>query len=218
MENTLKGCILLIALSFALGAYAYPSLPEQSASHWNFDGEADGYSPRLFVAFFIPALLAALTALLVLLPRIDPLRANIESFRGHYYGFILAMAIFLAVIHAQAILWNLGYPVSFSLTMPILLGGLLFYLGIVLEKSKRNWFIGIRTPWTLSSDVVWERTHKAGGKVFKVAGILMLFGAVLPSFAFLMIIGLVVLASLGTAAYSYFVFREVEGGGKRQKR
>jgi uncharacterized membrane protein len=217
MENELKAAILLVLASFAVGAYAYSVLPDTVASHWGISGEANGYMPKFFGAFLFPAILVVLLALLLVIPKIDPLRANIETFKTYYFRFVLVIMAFMFLVYLQTILWNLGTRINFNLTMPILLGGLFFYVGVLLEKSKRNWFIGIRTPWTLSSDEVWDKTHELGAKVFKVAGVLMLFAVVLPAYAFLIIIGLILVAALGTVVYSYVAYEEVmkKGGKKR---
>ena len=90
-----------------------------------------------------------------------------------------------------------------QLMMPAL-GILFYYCGVLIENAKRNWFIGIRTPWTLSSDSVWEKTHKIGGKLFKIAGIIALFGIFFPNYTFLFVLIPVVSVAIYTAAYSYF--------------
>jgi uncharacterized membrane protein len=215
MENELKAAILLILLSFAVGAYAYALLPEQVVSHWNLSGNADGYLPKFFGAFLIPGMLVLLLVLLVTLPKIDPLRANIEAFKTHYYRFVLVIMSFLFLVYLQSILWNLGTRISFNVSMPVLLGCLFFYVGILLEKSKRNWFVGIRTPWTLSSDEVWGKTHRLGAKIFKVAGGLAVVSVLLPAYAFVIVIGLVVAAALGTVIYSYVAYTKLMKTGKK---
>jgi uncharacterized membrane protein len=216
MENELKAAILLVLVSFVVGAYAYTLLPDTVASHWGISGEANGYMPKLFGAFLLPAILALLLVLLLVIPKIDPLRANIETFKAYYFRFVVVIMAFMFLVFVQTVLWNLGTQINFNLTMPVLLGGLFFYVGILLEKSKRNWFIGIRTPWTLSSDEVWDKTHQLGAKIFKVAGILMLFALVMPAYAFYVIIGLILVAALGTVVYSYVAYAELmkKGAGK----
>ncbi len=146
METEKLAATALIASLFAVSVCAYPMLPDPAASHWGPEGEVNGYLPAFWAAFLIPALSAALFVILLAVPRIDPLRANIDAFRKDYHGFILVVVLFLFLVHAQALLWNLGTRISFNLTMPVLMGGLFFFLGGFLEKVKRNWFIGIRTP------------------------------------------------------------------------
>jgi len=141
------------------------------ASHWNARGEVDGYTSKFWGLFLMPLILVGLGALFIAIPRIDPLKANIEKFRGYYDGLIIIFVIFMLAIHAQGILWNLGIEINPNVIFPICLGPVFFYTGVLCENAKRNWFIGIRTPWTLSSERVWDKTHKIGGRLFKIAGI-----------------------------------------------
>ena len=217
MENELKACILLILVSFAVGAYAYALLPEQVASHWGLSGEPNAYMPAIFGAFFLPGLMAVLFAIFIAIPKIDPLRANIEAFKTEYRRFVLLILSFMFLIYAQSILWNLGTEISFNLTMPVLLGCLFFYVGILLEKAKRNWFIGIRTPWTLSSDEVWVKTHKLGSKLFKAVGVASVISVLLPAYALLIVIALLVAAAVGLIVYSYVAYTKLMKSGKKQR-
>ena len=217
MENELKAAILLILVSFAVGAYAYGLLPAQVASHWGISGEPNGYMPAIFGAFFLPGLMAVLFAIFIAIPKIDPLRANTEAFKTEYYRFVLVILSFMFLIYAQSILWNLGTEISFNLTMPVLLGCLFFYVGILLEKAKRNWFIGIRTPWTLSSDEVWVKTHKLGSKLFKAVGVASVVSVLLPAYALVIVIGLIVGAAVALVVYSYMVYTKLKKTVKKSK-
>ena len=93
----------------------------------------------------------------------------------------------------------------------------MFYTGVVLQKSKRNWIIGIRTPWTLSSDYVWGRTHALGGKLFKISGILSVIGIFFGDYSLFFVLAPIILASIYLIVYSYLRYRE-EQQGKRKKR
>jgi len=198
-----------IALSVAVGAYLYPQMPDMIASHWDAAGNVNGYMPKFWGLFLMPLVALAMFALLVFIPRIDPLKANIEKFRGYFDGFIVLMTLFLLYVHAISMLWNLGVAVNMNRIMPPALGALLFYCGILIEKAKRNWFIGIRTPWTLSNDMVWDKTHQLGGKLFKITGVIAVFGAFAGTYAFLFFIIPVVAATLFTTVYSYVLYRKL---------
>jgi uncharacterized membrane protein len=206
----------LVVLAFAISAFAYPSVPDRVASHWNTRGEVDGTMGRFWGVFFLPLLLAGLVVLLTVVPSIDPLKANIAQFRRYYDQFILVFAIFMLLVHLQVILWNLGVEISPNLIMPIGIAMLFFYLGIMLRHVKRNFFIGIRTPWTLSSDAVWEQTHQLGGRLFQAAGVLALLGAFFPNHAWLFVLAPTIVAALVSMAYSYAVYRKLEREGTNQ--
>jgi len=202
--------LALVLISFLIGLYFYPQMPAQMASHWGANGEVNGYMSSFWGVFFLPFMLVGLALLFALLPRIDPLKHNIEQFRGAFDVFILFFFLFMLVIYLQTLLWNIGIRISFNATMPVGIGLLFFFTGILLEKAKRNWFIGIRTPWTLSSEVVWDKTHKIGGKLFKVAGLISLVGILFQPYAVYFILIPTLFVTFYTISYSYFAFRQLK--------
>jgi uncharacterized membrane protein len=157
--------------------------------------------------FLTPFMLMGLALLFIAIPRIDPLKANIEKFRKFYDIFIVLFFVFLFATHSQIILWNLGMEISPNVIFPIGLGLLFFYIGILCENAKRNWFIGIRTPWTLSNEVVWDKTHKIGGKLFKIAGVIALLGVFFQNYSLFFVIIPVISFSVYTIIYSYVEYQ-----------
>jgi uncharacterized membrane protein len=210
----LAAAAVIVVLSFAVSLYFYSALPESMATHWGMSGQANGYMPKLYGAFLMPVMLAGLALLLFEIPRIDPLRANIDKFRKHYHGFIVVFCAFMLLLHLQVIMWSMGVHINPSTTMPLFMGVLFYCVGVMVENAKRNWFIGIRTPWTLSSDSVWDKTHKLGGKLFKVSGIVALFGVIFPLFAFYLVIVPILSVAFYTMLYSYLEFKKEERLGK----
>jgi uncharacterized membrane protein len=198
----------IILLSFVIGICFYPQMPEKMATHWNAKGEVDGYMSKFWGLFMMPLILTGVGLLFFAVPRIDPLKANIEKFRKYYDGFIILFSIFLLSGDLQMILWNLGVEISPNVMLPIGLGLLFFYVGILCEHSKRNWFIGIRTPWTLSSDKVWDKTNKVGGKLFKIAGVIIFVGVLFQKYAIFFIIIPVLVVAVYTIVYSYFEYQK----------
>jgi uncharacterized membrane protein len=204
---TIAVMAIFVITAFAVSAYFYPALPDKLVSHWNSQGEPNGYMDKLAGAFFLPVLLIVLALLFMAIPRIDPMKFNIEKFRGYFNGFILLIFAFLVAVHAQLLLWNAGTQISFALTMPIGIGILFYYIGIMLEHAERNWFVGIRTPWTLSSDTVWKKTHKTGSRLFKIAAIIAVLGIFSPFYAAYFIVIPVIALIIYTMAYSYYEFK-----------
>ena len=180
MKKSYLVIIVLILISFGLGTYFFPQMSDKMASHWNFRGEVDDYLPKFWGLFLMPVVSLGLFLLFLLIPKIDPLKANIEKFRKYFDGFIVLIMVFLFYIYLLSIVWNLGKRFDMSRMMIPALGILFYYCGILIENAKRNWFIGIRTPWTLSNEKVWERTHKIGGKLFKIAGLIAFLGILFP--------------------------------------
>lgn len=118
----------------------------------------------------------ALIGEFAVIPRIGPLRENIATFRPVYDWFVVVFSAFMTVIHGGVIAFNLGYEFDFTLLVLAAVAGLFYYVGVLLAHADRNWFVGIRTPWTLSSDEVWERTHHLGSRLFKLTAIISLVG------------------------------------------
>ncbi|MCZ7383656.1 MAG: SdpI family protein [Candidatus Methanoperedens sp.] len=198
----------IIILSFAISIYYYPQMPEKVASHWNAEGQVNGYMSKFWELFLMPIISVGMLLLFILIPRIDPLKSNIQQFRKYYDGFIVLIMVFLFYLHLLTIFWNLGYTFNMITFLSPAFAILFYYSGILIENAKRNWFIGIRTPWTLSSDKVWDKTHKIGGKLFKIAGILALFAIFFESYAILVIVVPVIMISIYTVVYSYLEFQK----------
>ena len=114
----------------------------------------------------------------------------------------------MAYIYSLTIFWNFGIKFDMGQLLMPAVGILFFYCGFLVENAKRNWFIGIRTPWTLSSDKVWRKTHKLGGKLFKFAGVITFLGLFLPNYAFFFVIIPVLLLTIYAIFYSYFEYKK----------
>jgi uncharacterized membrane protein len=204
--------ISAIIVTLILTGAVYPSLPPVIASHWNASGMADGSMAKFWGLILIPLIMIGCVALFAVLPRIDPLGKNYEKFQNYYDGFILVFVLYLLAIQALLILWNTGYPVSTNITFPILFGILFIYIGFLLEHAEQNWFVGIRTPWTLNSVTVWRKTHEIGGKLFKVAGVIALLGALAGPYALWFILIPAISVAVSTVVYSYVVYQNEQKG------
>jgi uncharacterized membrane protein len=183
------------------------------ASHWDVNDQVNGTMPRFWGVFLTPLISLGMFLLFLLIPAIDPLKANIAKFRDAFNLFIAFMVLFLVYVQGLTLAWNLGFTnfrMSTSL-MPAL--GLLFILvGFMMRKAKRNFFIGIRTPWTLSNDKVWDETHRMGSWLFIGSGVLAIFGSFFGGmtafwFLFVPLIG----SAIFLVVYSYLLYqREVK--------
>lgn len=198
----------IIILSFAIGIYYYPQMPEKLASHWNAQGQVNGYTSKFSGLFLMPIISVGMLLLFMLIPRIDPLRSNIRQFRKYFDGFVIMVMVFLFYLYLLTIFWNSGYAFNMIIFLSPAFAILFYYTGILIENAKRNWFIGIRTPWTLSSDKVWDKTNKIGGKLFKIAGLLALLGIFFETHAILIILVPVIIVSIYTVVYSYFEYQK----------
>jgi uncharacterized membrane protein len=216
-KRTLFIALALIAATVIAGIYLYPKAPQEMASHWNAAGQVDGYMTKFWGLFLMPMISLAMLLLFVLIPKIDPLKENIGKFRRYFDSFIVLIIAFMVYIHALTLFWNFGFRFNMGQMMIPAMGILFYYCGVLIEKSKRNWLIGIRTPWTLSSDSVWDKTHKLGGKLFKASGAIAILGVFFPNYAFLIFIVPVLFSAVFTAAYSYFEYKKEQKESKNEK-
>jgi uncharacterized membrane protein len=208
MRKSTIAIIGLTLFSCILSIYFYPQAPEIMATHWNAQGEVNGYKSKLWGLFFTPILTTLLTIFFLLIPSIDPLKENIQKFRKYYDGFIIIFILFMVLVHLQGLLWNTGTKINPNVLFPIGIGILFYYAGFLMEKAERNWFIGIRTPWTLSSDAVWRKTNRLGGKLFRIAGIVSISGVFFKEFAVYFIIIPVLFVAGFTIIYSYLEYQK----------
>lgn len=208
MRKTTAVITGLVLFSFILSVYFYSQVPDRMATHWNSQGEVDGYMSKLWGLFFMPLVISGLVIMFMIIPKIDPRKENIAKFRKYYDGFIVILILFMVAVHLQILLWNTGIPISPNSVFPLGIGLLFYYMGILTENAERNWFIGIRTPWTLSSDRVWKRTNRLGGRLFRIAGITAVFGAFFPEYAIYFILVPVLFIAGLTVIYSYMEYQK----------
>jgi len=202
---------VLILIVILAGVFLWSRLPDPMASHWNETDQVDGYMGKFWGTFLLPGMMIGLTLLFLAIPSIDPLKKNIADFRGWFNLFIVLFNLFMAFVHGLTLAWNLGHTgIRMSVAMLPAMGLLFILIGLMIRKAKRNYFIGIRTPWTLANDVVWEKTHRLGSKLFIAAGILTLLSLLFPDKTFVILMVSILGASLIAVVYSYLVFRQEE--------
>lgn len=210
MKKTNIIIFLIIVASFAVGAYFYSGFPDKIASHWNINGEVNGYMSKFWGLFLMPIISLGMWMMFILIPKIDPMKKNIEKFRKYFDTFIILVILFLFYVYLLTIFWNTGKQFDMGRAIIPAIGILFFYAGILMNHAQRNWFIGIRTPWTLSSDKVWEKTHQLGAKLFKIAGIITLLGLFFPGISVWLAIILALLFTFYVVVYSYFAHKKEE--------
>jgi len=200
--------ILILCLSILISILFYKYLPDSMASHWNGAGVVDGYSSRLFNVLFFPLLGIFLFILFIYIPKIDPKWKSIKLFEGKFNLFIYSMLLFMVILQLEVYLWNIGIEIPMGVFMPILMGSLFAVMSILIKNAKQNYTIGIRTPWTLYSERVWDKTHALGAKLFLGSGILSICSAIVPKYSIWIVIGSVMLSALYLFIYSYIEFKK----------
>ncbi|RLM67145.1 SdpI family protein [Halorubrum sp. Atlit-26R] len=201
---------VFVVFSAGVSILAAPSLPEQMVSHWNAAGQPDGTMSKTVSLALIPGLSAVLLCVFALLPRIDPLGENIAEFRSYYDWFVVVFTGYMLLIHAGIVAFNLGYKFDFTALILIGVAGLFYYSGVLLSNAEPNWFVGIRTPWTLSSDVVWRRTHDLGGRLFKLTAASTLVGLAFHEYALYFLLVPALLTAAITMIYSFLLYRRLD--------
>jgi len=207
--------LLIVAVAVIASAIVYPRLPEMMPTHWRgTDPRPDGWSSRAFGAWLTPVLLLGMWALLRILPAIDPRRSNYAKFGDAFEGIIVSIMLFMLVMHIVILRAALGYPVAMERVVPVGIGVLFVAIGNLLPRARPNWFVGIRTPWTLSSDRVWEKTHRFGGRVFVVSGIVLVLATLtVPQWTHTLPVVAVLCAST-VVAYSYLEWKREQSSAR----
>jgi uncharacterized membrane protein len=200
--------LTLILLMFIASSFLYSSMPEKMPIHWNSKGEIDGYGSRFTGLFLMPIITLIIYIVLSMIPKIAVYKKNIQAFYFYYSGFKIVFVLYMAALYLVMLLPNFGILFNMNFVIIPMIAGLIFFAGILMEKSKRNYFIGIRTPWTLASDNVWKKTHRIGGMGFKIIAVFMLFSLILGKYAILSSVGLLLIFVVYIFIYSYFVFKK----------
>lgn len=208
LRSTIILVLLLVALQLIIAILVYPLVPDQIPTHWNIDGQVDGYGSKLNL-FFMPLLSGGLFFLIRVLTQSGPL----PGISGHrprlplVERLLVGMVIFFFALQLITIAAALQLPISQMFLFNLLLGLIFIFVGNYLGKVRRNFWIGIRTPWTLANDISWERTHRVGSWLFVVAGFILTGLSFIPA---LQPGGTVVVLTLligGLTFYSYIVYR-----------
>lgn len=203
---------ILTAAMWIFSLAVYSRLPQRIPSHWNLRGEVDGWSEKPWAALMMPAMATAALGLLWLVRRIDPRRANIERFRDEWMLLVNLIFLFFGVMHVAMLGNGLGWPVNMERVILASVGLMFVAIGNYLPRIRSNWFMGIRTPWTLDNERVWRATHRVGGRVFVAGGLVLLLSTLLPlpfrAWAF----GVVVALGLVPVVYSYVAWRRDAAG------
>ena len=213
-KNILIFSGVIFFFTIALTIFAWGKIPNdtQVPVHWNIQGEVDRYGSKTTGLLTGPGTVLFLTLLLTYVPRMDPRKGNIMQSQKPYKTLIVGILIFVAGLHLITILTVLGYELNMITMMAFLMGVLFMVIGNYLGKVRSNFMFGIRTPWTLSSEESWNKTHRLGGWVFFVTGLLILLNGIFngSGWVFVTLLGGFFLAILFLFGYSYWVWKKDE--------
>jgi uncharacterized membrane protein len=197
----------LIAGALVFSVAVYSRLPERVPVHWGFSGEPDRLGSRIEGAFLLPFAMIAVYVLMQWYPSRDPRAANIAKFRDAYDTVVAAIVAFLGGLHVIALGYALGWDIRMNTVVLAGIGVLFVLLGNLMPRMRSNFILGIRTPWTLSSEDVWTRSHRVGGYAMVAAGVVTLAAALMGGGLGLGIaLGSLALAALFPIVYSYLLW------------
>ncbi len=201
---------LFIIATLVVAAILYPSLPEMIPTHWNAQGEIDGYMKKPGGVLMMPAMALATFIIMKIIPVISPKGFRTDKFSDVIGVLQVTLVGFMSIVAILVLLEAHGLNVLINEVIIAGVGLLFVVIGNYLGKVRKNFFIGIRTPWTLASDEVWSRTHRMGGKLFMLSGVIIWLGALLR-LPLTWTVGVAVGLVLIPVVYSYFLYRQIEG-------
>lgn len=205
-KRSLLVSLVFFVIAVVVAVWLYPRLPNQVPTHWNYDGQVNGSMPRFWGAAMPALMILGLAVLTWLLPVISPRRFEIKPFAHVYVMLMLAIQGLMLVLGLATLLFAVGYPVAMPKVAMLGTGALFLILGNYMGKLRKNFFIGIRMPWTLASDAVWERTHRLGGWLFMLAGLLVIVVTLADAPPWLAI-ALLLAAAFIPAIYSFVIYK-----------
>lgn len=203
-------CFLFVGAAVAVAVYLYPNLPEQIPTHWNIDGEVDDYTAKPWGVVIMPMAAMFTFVIMRLIPVISPKGFRTDEFMDVVNVFTVAIVGFMSGVAILVLLEANGQDVHINEMIFTGVGLLFIVLGNYMGKVRKNFFIGIRTPWTLASDEVWSRTHRLGGKVFILIGLFMVLNGFVR-FPVEWLIASILVVALVPVIYSYVIYRRIEG-------
>jgi uncharacterized membrane protein len=202
---------VIMAGMIIAGVLLYPDLPDKVPSHWNVQGQIDAYQTRFWGAFFAPLMTLGIYLLMIIVPAIDPRRENYARFSGAYNFLRWALVLFFGCIYAATILVALGYAINMALLVKAMVAILLLIIGNFMGQFRHNYFVGIKTPWTLDNEEVWQRTHRMGSKLWVAGGLIcLLLSPVNASWAAVVFFTTIMIMAIAPIVYSYLIFAKIK--------
>ncbi len=210
--NILKLCWGIAIISLFTSLYMINSLPDglQLPIHWNINGEVDKYADATTAFLFPPIVMIIILSIFAALSKLDPRKKNIEQSQKAITATSVAITLLLVTFEVSYIAIVNGIEVPMLKVVGLIVGVVLIIMGNYLGKTRSNFFIGIRTPWTLLSDSVWQRTHRLAGKLFMIIGLIIVICCwFIPNVNLgVLIISTVLPAALIPCFYSWRLWKE----------
>lgn len=207
--------IAIVLLPFIYLAYIWNTLPDKVPMHWNLQGEVDRYgdkSEMILIPFLLPFLVYII---FLIVPIIDP-KDRLKNMGQKYQHLKIILTTFMSVLALFIIYSIKNQSIGNPNYIILLIGTLYIILGNYFKTIKANYFIGIRTPWTLENETVWNETHKLGGKMWFVGGVIVVFLSLIlgKQLNFILFILVTFVITLVPIIYSYVRFKEYKNDNR----
>ncbi|MFO7152743.1 MAG: SdpI family protein [Bacillota bacterium] len=201
----------LIASLYIVGIAVYPRLPDMVPSHWNISGQVDGYMSKTAHIVFLPTMVLGIYLLLSIAPVIDPKPESYEKFRSVYEVFRVILVLIFSTLYIATTLYAIGVPISIGKLMMLIMGLMFVFLGNYMGKIRHNYTFGIKTPWTLANEEVWNKTHRISGPLWVAAGFVWILSLFLKEeIGFFLGMGSIFAVTIFGFVYSYLLFRRIK--------
>lgn len=206
MKNTFIN-VGIIGAAILLSALTYPNLSPEIAIHWT-NGEVTGTAPKLVGVLLIPIVMIVTYSLLYLLFRTDPKKENLSSRIKNISISVILLLLF--AVHVAVLAAGLGYDLDMNMVAGLIIGTVMMVLGNIMPQAKKNFIFGLRTPWTLSNDKVWAISNRFTGRIFFLAGFLIILSVIIiPQHNFIFTISLVLFVAVIGTIHSFLVYKRV---------
>lgn len=210
LKTTWLISVVVVLIMVGLSAWAWVQLPADASIpvHWNAAGQVDRYGGKVEGLLLLPAVVIGVLVIFNVIRYIDPLRVNIERSGQAYRAVLLGVLFFMALLHVGAVLSAVGYPINIGLLAAPGIGLMFIVMGNYMGKIRRNYMFGVRTPWTLTSELAWNKTHRLTGKLFVASGLLVIMASLWSSvWAFYVMMASILGTVLFAMIYSYLIWK-----------
>lgn len=199
---------ILFVITLIIGLASYSHLPEQIPIHFDIAGNVDNYGGKIYI-FMEPFIILFMIIIAEVAKNIDPKKSAYNKFNKQYYLIFLLISILMLFVQLYTLAYSFNIKIlNISILMPFLVGLLFTFIGNMMPKFKQNFYAGIRTSWTLSDEEVWFKTHRFGGKVWFIGGIIMMISSILPnSLKMWIFFGAVAVLTIAPMVYSYVIYK-----------
>lgn len=203
--------LIIVAAMLAAGLFLYDSLPDQLPSHWNIAGEVDAYVSKDLGIYLFPGITLAIALLFPILSSIDPRKKKYKAFQRPWHILQMAFVVFFAYMYFVTLYLTFHPEVSIVQFIFAGIGVLFIVIGNYLGKVRQNYFVGIKTPWTLDNEEVWNKTQRMGGWAFLFAGLIILINAFVQWQLVGSMVVAIVIAAVWPIVYSYILYKRLKG-------